>query len=259
MRLFQMTLCLLFVSFVASAFAQDENTAPAGDSQAASQSQQQADSSATEAEPEDEGSTIEKASLLIGFNTISRMKQQGADYDFEQIIKGMRAADEGQEIGMTREAQQSVLRSYQTLMRRRITEKRKAEAERNRIEGEQAIAEFMKQEGAQELEEGVYYIVVEEGDGESPEAPDRVRVNYVGKYPNGEVFDSSIDKGQPLENGVTQFVPGFSNALQKMKVGGKWKVIIRGDKAYGMRPRPPMELNKTLLFDIDLLEIMPIK
>lgn len=240
---------LILVSFCLTGFAQDEPVDP-GSARGGDPSQ---------AEPIDEGSTIEKASFLIGYNTIFRLKSQGADFDYEQILEGMKLANEGAESGMDREEQRSVLRAYQQLVRQKIQENRKAEAEANRLEGEKALEEFAKQEGAQELEDGVMYIVVKEGDGEIPEAADRVKLNYTGTYVDGEKFDSSLDKGSPLENGVLQFVPGFSRALQKMKVGSKWKVIIRGDKAYGMSPRPPMELNKTLIFDIELLEILDPK
>ncbi|MEM9413287.1 MAG: FKBP-type peptidyl-prolyl cis-trans isomerase [Planctomycetota bacterium] len=207
---------------------------------------------------EDEGSTIQKASFLIGFNTITRLKQQEAEFDFEQLLAGLNAAQAGKESGMTREEQRSVLMAYQNMIRARIRAKRQATADKNGKEGETALAEFAKQEGAKELEEGVMYVVVKEGDGEIPEAPDRVKLHYKGTYIDGEEFDSSLD-GEPLENGVMQFVPGFSKALMSMKVGSKWKVIIRGDKAYGMRPRPPMEVNKTLMFEIELLEILPIE
>ena len=242
----------LLVTLTVPGFAQDapKTTGVQGSDTAAK---------AEPSEPVDEGSTIDKASHLIGFNTIFRLKSQGADYNFEKILEGMKAANEGKESGMDREEQRSVLRSYQQMIRAKIQEKRKAEAETNRVEGEKAFVDFAKQDGAKELEDGIMYMAMKEGDGAIPEAADLVKLNYVGTYVNGEKFDSSIDKGKPLENGVLQFVPGFSSALQKMKVGSKWKVLIRGDKAYGMNPRPPMELNKTLMFEIELLEILEPK
>ena len=248
MQLKYLIMSLFIGSICITCFAQDRAATPGASSDAAAK-----------AEPEDEGSTIDKASFLIGYNTLFRLKSQGAEYNFEKILEGMKAANDGAESGMEREEQRSVLRAYQTLIREKIKEKRKAEAEANRIEGETAMAEFAKQEGAKELEDGVMYVVLKEGEGAIPEAADRVKLNYTGTYINGEKFDSSLDKGSPLENGVLQFVPGFSRALQKMKVGSKWNVIIRGDKAYGMNPRPPMELNKTLMFEIELLEILDPK
>lgn len=204
----------------------------------------------------DEGSTIQKASFIIGYSTIQGLKNNESEYDFDQILAGLHAAHADQELGMTPEERQSVVRAYQEMIRTKRLEKNRQISEKNRIEGEAAMENFAKLEGARQLEDGVMYIVLQEGDGEIPEAPDRVKLNYVGSYVDGEVFDSSIEKGAPIENGVLQFVPGFSKALQNMKVGSKWKVIIRGDQAYGMRPRPPMELNKTLMFEIELLDIL---
>ena len=247
---------VLVAVFATNTMAQDETKptetkpAPAAAEQTAGETQ--------EAPQVDEGSTIEKASFLIGFNTITRLKQQGAEFKFEQLLAGLNAANEGRESGMTREEQRSVLVSYQQIVRSRLQAKRQKQAEDNGVEGEKALAEFAKQEGAKELEDGVMYIVVQEGKGEIPEAPDRVKLHYKGTYVGGEEFDAS-SPDEPLVNGATQFVPGFSAAVQKMKVGSKWKIIVRGDKAYGMRPRPPMEMNKTLMFDIELLEIMPVK
>ena len=233
---------LLLGSFCVIGFAQDGSALKRPDAPA-------------QEEPIDEASTIDKASFLIGYNTLFRLKTQGADYNFEQVLEGLKAANSGAESPMDREEQRSVLRAYQILARAKMKAKREALAEANRVEGETAMAEFAKQQGAKELEDGVMYMPMKDGDGAIPEAADIVKLNYVGTYVNGETFDSSLDKG-PLENGVLQFVPGFSRALQKMKVGSKWKVIIRGDKAYGMTPRPPMEINKTLVFEIELLEIV---
>ena len=242
---------ILMACFTVVGFAQD-NAAPAG---------RQATEAPAKDEPteEDEASTIEKASFLIGFNTITRLKQQNATYNFEKLLAGLNAANDGRESGMNREEQRAVLIAYQKLVRERIQKERAALAERNGKEGEEALMAFAKQDGAKELEEGVMYVVLQEGEGKKPEAADRVKINYVGKYVDGEEFDSTIEKGEPIVNGVTQFVPGFTAVLKEMPVGSKWKVIIRGDKAYGMRPRPPMEVNKTLTFEIELLEIMAIE
>lgn len=238
---------LLVVCISVATLAQDTATSP---KTAGSENKEQ---------PADDASTIDKASFLIGFNTISRLKQQKAEFNFEQLLAGLTAANDGRETGMTREEQRGVLVAYQKIVREKIQAERTATAERNRAEGDAALANFAATEGAKELEDGVMYKVLKEGAGEKPEAADRVKLHYKGTYIDGEQFDSSIDKGEPLVNGVMQFVPGFTAALKAMPVGSKWKVMIRGDKAYGMRPRPPMEVNKTLVFEIELLEIMEIE
>ncbi len=249
--------CLLVVCFAATASAQDEKKTPPA--RPAIQGRQAPAQEQPEMTEEEIGSTIEKASFLIGYNMVKRLMAQEADFNFDKILEGLNAAKDDREAGMTREEQRAVLLAYQRINRQRTIEKRKATAEANGAEGEKAFAEFAKQEGAKELEEGVMYLVEKEGDGDVPEAPDRVRLHYKGTYVNGEEFDSSYTKGEPIVNNVIGFVPGFSKALQAMKVGSKWKVLIDGEKAYGMRPRPPMEVNKTLMFEIELLEIMPVQ
>lgn len=250
--------CLLVTCFAAATTAQDKpaaKTVPGQIRQAPAAAEAEAPKQRTE---EEIGSTVDKASFLIGFNMISRLKQQDADFNFEQVIAGLKAANEGKEAEMSREEQRAVLMSYQEINREKMMAKTKAKADANQAEGETVMAEFAKQEGAKELEDGVMYMVMKEGDGEVPEAPDRVKLHYKGTFADGEVFDSSYDKGEPIVNSVLGFVPGFSKALQSMKVGSKWKVAIRGDKAYGMRSRGKIGPNKTLQFEIELLEIMPV-
>lgn len=265
--------CLLVICFAVPATAQSDKKPANTDAKAAAaaaamaaakkslmQKQQQKEPAAPKERTEEEtGSTIEKASFLIGFNMISRLKQQDAEFNYDKIIAGLAAAKEGKESGMTREEQRSILMAYNQINVEKKNAKTEALAKTNGAEGEKLMAEFAKQEGAKELEDGVMYMVMKEGDGEIPEAPDRVRLHYKGTFADGEVFDSSYDRGEPIVSNVLGFVPGFTKALQAMKVGSKWKVAIRGDKAYGMRGRGKIEVNKTLQFEIELLEIMPVK
>jgi FKBP-type peptidyl-prolyl cis-trans isomerase FklB len=106
-------------------------------------------------------------------------------------------------------------------------------------------------------ESGLQYKVIEPGSGESPAATDKVKVHYTGKLINGEVFDSSIQRGTPAEFFVNGVIPGWTEALQLMKPGAKWELFIPGDIAYGPRGNPPIGPNETLLFEVELLEILP--
>lgn len=261
MNLKFLTACFLILFLPFAVTAQD--TAPNTDSPAATEKKaenQKPDDQKPENSAADDKSTVDKASYLFGFNMITRLKQQEAEFSFDQLIAGLNAANEGAESGMTIEEQRSVLQTWQKMMRAKAQERRRAEAAKNGEEGEKAMAEFAKQEGAQQLEDGVMYVIMKDGDGEIPELPDRVKLNYKGTFTNGEVFDSTETKGEPMVNGVGRFVPGFSKAIQSMKVGSKWKVFIRGDKAYGMRPaKREMGPNRALIFEIELLEIMPVE
>ncbi len=96
------------------------------------------------------------------------------------------------------------------------------------------------------------------GTGAVPTRDDRVRVHYVGRLMNGRKFDSSYDRGQPTEFGVTSVIKGWTEALTTMKVGGKRKLIIPPNLAYGARGYPPViPRSATLLFEVELLDIVP--
>ena len=121
--------------------------------------------------------------------------------------------------------------------------------------------EFMRANGASEgvisLDSGVQYQILEEGDGAKPAATDTVRVHYEGSLIDGQIFDSSIARGEPAEFGVTQVIPGWVEALQLMSVGSKWRVAIPSDKAYGPAGSPPsIPGHSALVFEIHLIAIV---
>ena len=242
-------LLLTFGTFASSANAQSTTTTPATAPAATTPAAPQAD---------DEQSTKEKASYILGFSMMSRITSQGLEVDLDQLIAGIKKAQAGEPIGMENDEIRSVQTTFQANERKRLTAVRTAQEEANKAEGTKFMTEFAAKENVQEIEDGVKYMVLNAGTGEAPTDQDRVKVHYEGKYANGEVFDSSTKDGEskPLTLGVNQFVPGFSAAVKKMKVGDKWNVAIRGDKGYGARPPRGMEPFTTLVFDIELLEVI---
>lgn len=141
-----------------------------------------------------------------------------------------------------------------------------------KIQEQQLMAEYghVKEEGATYLEEnkakdgvietesGLQYEVMVEGNGQVPASSDKVKVHYHGTLVDGTVFDSSVDRGEPATFGVTQVIKGWTEALQLMPVGSKWKLTIPYDLAYGTRPRPGGAIRpfETLVFEVELLEIV---
>ena len=202
-----------------------------------------------------EKSTLQKASFLFGYNLVQNLKQQGIDIDSKELMAGVEAAIQDQPIGMDAEEIQSVMIALQKIARKAQQAKQEAMAKRNQAEGEAFLARFSAEEGVKQLEDGIFYKSLVQGNGPQPNPTDKVKIHYEGKFANGKVFDSSLN-GDPIELGVSDVVKGFSKALQGMHVGDKWVVAIRGDLAYGMSPPPGMELNKTLIFQIELLEIV---
>ena len=143
----------------------------------------------------------------------------------------------------------------------RSQEKQKAEqdaaTEKNKAAGAAYLAENGKKEGVVTTESGLQYKQVTAGDGAKPAAEDTVTVHYKGTLIDGTVFDSSYDRGEPIEFPVNGVIKGWTEALLMMKAGAKWKLFIPSDLAYGERGAggsiPP---SATLIFEIELLEVI---
>ncbi len=124
-------------------------------------------------------------------------------------------------------------------------------------EGKKFLAENGKKAGVKTTNSGLQYKVITEGTGVKPVATDKVRVHYSGTLINGTKFDSSYDRGEPAEFGVTQVIKGWTEALQLMPVGSKWELYIPADLAYGSRGAGgDIKPFSTLIFQVELLGIV---
>jgi peptidylprolyl isomerase len=132
----------------------------------------------------------------------------------------------------------------------------KLPGDKNKTEGEAFMAKVKKEEGVKTTASGLAYKVLTAGTGASPKSTDKVTVHYTGKLISGKVFDSSVKRGQPTTFPLNRVIPGWTEGLQLMKMGGKWVFYIPSDLAYGTRGAggaiPP---NATLIFEVELLEI----
>jgi FKBP-type peptidyl-prolyl cis-trans isomerase FklB len=126
-----------------------------------------------------------------------------------------------------------------------------------KLSGEQWMEQNKEKEGVKVLPSGLQYKVLQEGDGPKPEETDKVRVHYHGTKIDGSVFDSSVDRGEPAEFPVRGVIPGWTEALQLMPVGSKWKIFIPWELGYGERGQgrkiPPYTV---LIFEVELLDIV---
>ncbi|NBC84096.1 MAG: FKBP-type peptidyl-prolyl cis-trans isomerase [Bacteroidetes bacterium] len=124
-------------------------------------------------------------------------------------------------------------------------------------EGDEFLAENADREGITELPSGLQYEVIEEGNGPKPVETDQVKTHYKGTLLDGTEFDSSLG-GEPRSFKVNQVIPGWTEALQLMSVGAKWKLYVPPHLAYGERgvPNSPIKPNSTLIFELELLEIV---
>jgi len=131
-----------------------------------------------------------------------------------------------------------------------------AAAEVEKKKGQDYLAKAAAESGAVKLPSGVVYIETQAGTGESPKATDTVQVHYHGTLTDGKVFDSSVQRGQPAQFALNGVIPCWTEGLQKIKVGGKAKLVCPSDKAYGDSGRPPaIKPGATLVFEVELLSI----
>lgn len=190
--------------------------------------------------------------ILVGENNKQQIESApgGNTINLEAMASGFRTSALGEEGIMTVEEADRIIRSY--------FEAEGMRQGQSNLEAGNAFLESNKsKEGVVTTESGLQYEVLEEGSGPSPEADDRVRVHYHGTTIDGTVFDSSVERGEPAVFGVGQVIPGWTEALQMMKVGGKWKVYIPSDLAYGERGAGgDIGPNSVLIFEVELLEIV---
>ena len=130
-------------------------------------------------------------------------------------------------------------------------------AAKNKADGEAFLAQNKTAEGVVTTQSGLQYKIITEGTGATPTDEDKVKVHYTGTLLNGEKFDSSIDRGQPLEFPVTAVIPGWTEMLKLMKVGEKVIAWIPSDLAYGSRGNRAIPGNSLLKFEMELLEVIP--
>ncbi len=198
----------------------------------------------------------EKISYSLGMNIGTSLRMQGAEVDVDLLAKGIKDTMASNQTLLTDKEAQEVMRTWQTEMRNKRMEQMKVQGEKNKKEGETFLAENAKKPGVTVLPSGLQYKVLTEGTGKVPASNDVVKAHYKGTLIDGTEFDSSYTRGQPFTTPVTRVIPGWTEALTKMKVGSKWQLFIPGNLAYGERGMPPkIAPNAVLIFDMELLGI----
>jgi len=129
-------------------------------------------------------------------------------------------------------------------------------AEENRARAEAFWNENRTKDGVQQTASGLQYLVLQAGDGASPTASDTVKVHYHGTLLDGTVFDSSVERGQPISFGLNQVISGWTEGLQLMQEGGKSRLFIPAPLAYGDRAAGVIPPGSMLIFDVELLEVL---
>jgi FKBP-type peptidyl-prolyl cis-trans isomerase FklB len=204
----------------------------------------------------------QKTSYAVGMDIASVFKQQELDLDVKAFAAGLSDTLAGKP-ALTEEQQKTVLMDLQKSLMAKAEAKNKAAAEKNLKDGQAFLAANAKKDGvkvkAVTTPDGVkgdlQYKVLKSGAGASPKTTDTVKVHYHGTLIDGTVFDSSVQRGEPVSFGVGDVIPGWTEALQMMKVGDKWQLFIPAALAYGESGPEPIGPNSTLIFEVELLGI----
>lgn len=192
---------------------------------------------------------------IIGMDIGNSLKQQGTEIDLQALFDAIETIYNDGEPAMTAEEAAAIREAYIAERRSTVEAERAELAVKNAAEGDAFLLENRSKEGVVETDSGLQYEVITQGDGPTPNASDRVRVHYRGTLLNGEEFDSSYSRGEPASFVLDQVIPGWTEGLQLMPVGSKYKFYIPGELAYGPNGGRSIEPNATLVFEVELLGI----
>lgn len=201
---------------------------------------------ATKAAPNDE-ETIRGIGRMMAQN----LSTYGlSEKEFELLVAGMREGLFKPEIKFNAQEMMPKIQAFSQA-------RQKLAAEKEKKESEAYLAKAATEKGAVKTESGMIYLEMKPGTGDSPKATDRVKVHYHGTLRDGTVFDSSVDRGQPATFPLNGVIKCWTEGVQKMKVGGKSKLVCPSDIAYGDRGAPPkIKPGAALTFEVELLEIV---
>lgn len=198
----------------------------------------------------------DKVSYGIGMNIGSSLKRDGIDVDADLLMKGLRDSLSGGKTLLSEEEYRATLTALQKEMMEKQAAAVKAAAEKNKKEGEAFLAENGKKEGVVTLPSGLQYKVIQSGSGKTPTSGDTVETHYRGTLIDGTEFDSSYQRGETATFPVSGVIPGWTEALQKMKEGDKWQLFVPPNLAYGERGAGrEIGPNATLIFEVELIAV----
>ena len=196
-------------------------------------------------------SDLEKVSYAVGMSIGESLKAQNLeDIDTKKLSLAMDTIFKNQDPLFTPEEANSIIQAY-------LDTKKHAAYGSLKLEGEKFLENNKSNKDIQTTESGLQYEIIKSGNGVKPAKTDTVSVHYHGTLIDGTVFDSSVERGTPASFGVHQVIPGWTEALQLMDIGSKYRLFIPQELAYGANPHPggPIQPFSALIFEVELLEI----
>lgn len=244
------TLSASLLAIGALAFVRADNPTPAPASTTTPAANAPAAAAAAPAPQYTEAQLLETFGWFLG----KKFGLSELDFNKEQtdsIIKGLMVAAQGKDAPYDLQKIGPEMDKFMQQKQQVYVDKLRAAG---RVESDKFFTELKKKPGVTVLPDGLAYEIVKPGTGDFPKATDVVKVNYTGTLLNGTKFDSSIDRGEPAEFALNEVIPGWTEGIQKINKGGKIKLYIPSNLAYGEDSKPPIPPNSTLVFDVDLLD-----
>lgn len=199
---------------------------------------------------------VDSISYAIGLNIGENVKQQKLDINPDMLAAAIKDVQAGKQL-MTKEQAQGVMMAMQQEQMKKMEEERAASGASAKAAGEKFLAENKSKQGVITTASGLQYKVITMGKGAKPAATDKVKVHYKGTLLNGKVFDSSYDRGQPIEFALNGVIKGWTEGVGLMPVGSKFTFYIPSEMAYGAQGAgQDIGPNETLIFDVELLDIV---
>ncbi|MDD6897634.1 MAG: FKBP-type peptidyl-prolyl cis-trans isomerase [Bacteroidales bacterium] len=200
---------------------------------------------------------MDKVSYALGLGIGRQLAQMGAnDLSIEDFAAAIKDVIAGNELKVSNREAQTIVQEYFRKKEEKLNAERAEQGKVAKAEGEKYLAENAKKEGVTVLPSGLQYMVLKEGNGNKPKATDTVKCHYEGFLFDGTVFDSSVQRGEPAEFALNQVIAGWTEGLQLMQEGAKYRFFIPYILGYGEGGAgasiPPFA---TLIFDVELLEV----
>ncbi|MBQ8127620.1 MAG: FKBP-type peptidyl-prolyl cis-trans isomerase [Prevotella sp.] len=201
---------------------------------------------------------MDKLSYALGLGIGQQLSQMGAqNLNVDDFAQSIRDVLEGNPLKMKHQEAQQIVQQYFMEQEQKMNAKMAEKGKIAKAEGEKYLAENQKKEGVVTLPSGLQYQVLKEGNGKKPTAKDQVKCHYEGFLIDGTVFDSSVERGEPATFGLQQVIAGWTEGLQLMQEGAKYRFFIPYRLAYGEGGAgqliPPYA---ALIFDVELIEVL---